>query len=183
MTLPAELSWGCLRPDLRLWHLALCAEAAGELKPGETLAVFGAAGATGICGPDRKADGRESDRRRVDGGKAGHRNKAGAEIVIGYDNLKDRLKEATGGNGVDVAFDPVGGEAFDGLARSMAWGGRLLVIGFASGTIPKLPVNLALVKGFRVVGVFWGAFIDKEPKAYADKCANCSAGGLASSSR
>ena len=75
--------------------------------------------------------------------------RAGAEIVIGYDNLRDRLKEASGGNGIDVAFDPVGGDAFDGLARSMAWGGRLLVIGFASGTIPKFPVNLALVKGFQ----------------------------------
>ena len=83
---------------------------------------------------------------------------AGADIVLGYDNLKDALKEATGGKGVDVAFDPVGGEGFDVLSRSMGWGGRLLVIGFASGTIPKFPVNLALVKGFSVVGVFWGAF-------------------------
>ena len=93
---------------------------------------------------------------------------AGADIVIGYDNLKERLKEATGGRGVDVGFDPVGGEAFDGLARSMAWQGRLLVIGFASGTIPKFPVNLALVKGFSVVGVFWGAFTGKEPQAYQE---------------
>ena len=93
---------------------------------------------------------------------------AGADIVLGYDNLKDALKEATGGKGVDVAFDPVGGEAFDALSRSMAWGGRLLVIGFASGTIPKLPVNLALVKGYSLVGVYWGDFTMKEPAVYAD---------------
>src|SRR5690606_6147974 len=66
-----------------------------------------------------------------------------------------------------VAFDPVGGEAFDVLSRSMAWNGRLLVIGFASGTIPKLPTNLTLVKGYCLVGVFWGAFTQKEPAVYA----------------
>src|SRR4029079_4855337 len=76
--------------------------------------------------------------------------------------------EVSGGKGVDVGFDPVGGETFDVLARSMAWNGRLLVIGFASGTIPQFPVNLALVKGFSVVGVFWGAFTAKEPRVYAD---------------
>ena len=89
---------------------------------------------------------------------------AGADIVLGYDNLKDRLKELTGGRGVDVGFDPVGGDMFDVLARSMAWNGRLLVIGFASGDIPKFPVNLALVKGFSVVGVFMGGFVAREPK-------------------
>ena len=88
--------------------------------------------------------------------------------MLGYDNLKDALKEATGGKGVDVAFDPVGGDAFDALSRVMGWDGRLLVVGFASGTIPKFPVNLALVKGFSVVGVFWGSFTQKEPAVYAD---------------
>src|SRR5690606_4696239 len=92
---------------------------------------------------------------------------SGADIVLGYDNLKDALKDATDGKGVDVAFDPVGGDAFDALSRSMAWNGRLLVVGFASGTIPKLPVNLTLVKGYSVVGVFWGAFTQKEPAVYA----------------
>ena len=88
---------------------------------------------------------------------------------MGYDNLKDRLKELTGGKGVDVGFDPVGGEMFDVLARSMAWNGRLLVIGFASGEIPKFPVNLALVKGFAVVGVFMGGFVAREPKVQIRK--------------
>ena len=160
----------CLRADLRLRHLALCAEAARRCsKPGETLAVLGASGATGIAAVQigklmgAKVIGVASTEE-----KQAIARQAGADIVMGYDNLRDRLKEATGGNGVDVAFDPVGGDAFDGLARAMAWGGRLLVIGFASGTIPKFPVNLALVKGFSVVGVYWGAFIEKEPKTYAD---------------
>jgi NADPH:quinone reductase len=148
-------------------HYALKQRA--ELRAGETLAVLGASGATGIgaiqigrlMGAKVIGVASTEEKRAI-------ASRAGAEIVIGYDNLRDRLREASGGNGIDVAFDPVGGDAFDGLARSMAWGGRLLVIGFASGTIPKFPVNLALVKGFSVVGVFWGAFIVKDPKAYAD---------------
>jgi NADPH:quinone reductase len=141
----------------------------GQLQPGETLCVLGASGLTGIAAVQiGKAMGAKvigvassEEKRRI-------ARDAGADIVIGYDNLRDDLKTATQGKGVDVAFDPVGGDSFDALARSMGWGGRLLVIGFASGTIPKLPVNLTLVKGFSVVGVFWGAFTQREPKAYAD---------------
>jgi NADPH2:quinone reductase len=148
-------------------HYALKQRA--TLKPGETLAVLGASGATGIAAVQiGKLMGAKVIAVASSEEKQAIARTAGADIVIGYDNLRDRLKEASGGNGVDVGFDPVGGDAFDGLARSMAWGGRLLVIGFASGTIPKFPVNLALVKGFSVVGVFWGAFIAKEPKVYAD---------------
>lgn len=140
-----------------------------QLKAGETLCVLGASGATGVAAVQiGKAMGARviavastEEKRRV-------ASQAGADEAIGYEDLKDRLKELTGGKGVDVAFDPVGGEAFDALSRSMAWGGRLLVIGFASGTIPKLPVNLTLVKGYSVVGVFWGAFTQKEPQVYAD---------------
>ncbi len=140
-----------------------------RLQPGETLCVLGAAGATGVAaiqigkamGATVIAVASSDDKRKI-------ARDAGAEVVLGYDDLKDTLKEATGGKGVDVAFDPVGGEAFDALSRSMAWNGRLLVIGFASGTIPKLPVNLTLVKGYSVVGVFWGAFTQKEPQVYAD---------------
>lgn len=141
----------------------------GQLQPGETLCVLGASGLTGIAAVQiGKAMGAKvigvastEEKRQI-------ARDAGADIVLGYDNLKDDLKKATEGKGVDVAFDPVGGDSFDALARSMAWGGRLLVIGFASGTIPKLPVNLTLVKGFSVVGVFWGAFTQREPEAYAD---------------
>jgi NADPH2:quinone reductase len=140
----------------------------GELKAGETLCVLGASGATGIAAVQiGKAMGAtvigvasSEDKRRI-------ASEAGADIVLPYENLKEALKDVTHGQGVDVAFDPVGGEAFDALSRSMGWGGRLLVIGFASGTIPRLPVNLALVKGYSLVGVFWGAFTRKQPEVYA----------------
>ncbi len=170
MPLPAEMDAGdacALLCGYGTSHYAL--KQRGELKPGETLCVLGAAGATGLAAVQiGKAMGAKVIGVASSPEKREIATKAGADIVIGYDNLKDRLKELTGGNGVDVAFDPVGGETFDALARSMAWKGRLLVIGFTSGTIPKLPVNLALVKGFSVVGVYWGAFIDKEPAVYAD---------------
>jgi NADPH:quinone reductase len=140
-----------------------------QLKAGETLCVLGASGATGIAAVQiGKAMGAKvigvastEEKRRIASG-------AGADIVLGYEDLKDKLKEATAGKSVDVAYDPVGGDAFDALARSMAWNGRLLVIGFASGKIPQFPVNLALVKGFSVVGVFWGSFTQREPKVYAE---------------
>ena len=148
-------------------HYALKQRA--RLQAGETLCVLGAAGATGVAavqigkamGARVIAVASSDDKRRIAA-------EAGADVVLGYDNLKDALKDATGGKGVDVAFDPVGGEAFDVLSRSMAWDGRLLVIGFASGAIPKLSVNLALVKSYSVVGVFWGAFTQKEPLVYAE---------------
>ena len=92
----------------------------------------------------------------------------GADDVTGYDNLKDDLKKLSGGKGVDVLFDPVGGDAFDAACRAMARKGRLLVIGFASGRIPELPANLTLVKEFSLVGVFWGSFTQHEPAVYAD---------------
>lgn len=141
----------------------------GRLKPGESLCVLGAAGATGVAAVQiGKAMGARVIAVASSEEKRAIAREAGADVVLGYDNLKDALKEATGGKGVDVAFDPVGGEAFDALSRSMAWDGRLLVIGFASGTIPKLAVNLTLVKGYSVVGVFWGAFTRNEPQVYAD---------------
>jgi NADPH2:quinone reductase len=77
------------------------------------------------------------------------------------------VKELTGGRGVDVAFDPVGGDFLEQAVRASAWGGRVLVIGFASGTIPKVPANLLLLKGASLVGVFWGTFRQKEPEAEA----------------
>ncbi|MCV3238304.1 NADPH:quinone oxidoreductase family protein [Mesorhizobium sp. ZC-5] len=140
----------------------------GQLKPGETLCVLGASGATGVAAVQiGKAMGARVIAVASSDEKRAVAKSAGADIVLGYENLKDELKKATGGEGVDVAFDPVGGEVFDALSRSMGWNGRLLVIGFASGTIPKFPVNLSLVKGFSVVGVFWGAFTRKEPEVYS----------------
>jgi len=139
-----------------------------RLQAGETLCVLGAAGATGLAAIQiGKVLGAKVIAVASSQEKQAVAAQAGADVVIGYDNLKDDLKQATGGKGVDVAFDPVGGAAFDMLARAMAWNGRLLVIGFASGAIPSFPVNLALVKGYSVVGVFWGAFVAKEPAVYA----------------
>lgn len=148
-------------------HYALKQRA--QLNAGETLCVLGAGGATGLAAVQiGKAMGARVIAVASSPAKQKIATDAGADDVIGYDNLKDRLKELTGGNGVDVAFDPVGGDGFDALTRSMGWKGRLLVIGFASGRIPQFPVNLSLVKGYSVVGVFWGAFVAKEPEAYAD---------------
>ena len=140
-----------------------------DLKPGETLLVLGAAGATGLAAIQiGKTMGARVIAVASSAEKQALAKAEGADEAIGYEDLRGDIKRLTDGAGVDVAFDPVGGEAFDALARSMAWNGRLLVIGFASGTIPKLPVNLALVKGYSLVGVFWGAFTRKEPEVFAD---------------
>mgnify|MGYP001221579006 FL=1 len=148
-------------------HHALKQRAA--LKPGETLCVLGAAGATGVAAVQiGKAMGATVIGVASSDAKRAVAKEAGADMVLGYEGLKDRLKEVTAGRGVDVAFDPIGGEAFDALSRSMAWNGRLLVIGFTSGTIPQFPVNLALLKGYSVVGVFWGNFTRLEPAAHAE---------------
>jgi NADPH2:quinone reductase len=90
----------------------------------------------------------------------------GADEVINYatEDLRDRIKQLTGGKGVDVAFDPVGGDYSEPALRSMAWGGRFLVIGFAAGDIPRIPLNLPLLKACSIVGVFWGSFMERDPK-------------------
>ncbi len=140
-----------------------------NIQPGETLLVTGAAGGTGLAAVQiGKAMGAKvialcSTQEKLDIAKAN-----GADVLINYTegDLKATIKEVTEGKGVDVVYDVVGGETFDICSRSMAWNGRLLVIGFASGTIPKLPVNLTLVKGYSVVGVFWGTFTMKEPKVF-----------------
>ena len=92
----------------------------------------------------------------------------GADHVINYSNesLKDRVKELTGGAGVDVVYDPVGGDFSEPAVRSMGWKGRYLVIGFASGPIPSIPLNLTLLKGCSIVGVFWGRFTMEEPEVH-----------------
>ncbi len=139
----------------------------GNLKKGETLVVLGASGSTGIAaiqigkimGAKVIAVASNSEKQKI-------AEENGADLSIGYDNLKEKLKEISAGKGIDVIFDPVGGDTFDTIARTMARKGRLLVIGFASGSIPKLAVNLALVKEFSVVGVFWGAFTRAEPDEY-----------------
>lgn len=140
-----------------------------QLKEGETLLVTGAAGGTGLAAVQiGKAMGARviavcSTQEKIDLAIVN-----GADEGINYveNDLKSEIKRLTDGKGVDVAYDVVGGDAFDACSRAMAWNGRLLVIGFASGTIPKFPVNLSLVKGYSVVGVFWGSFTQHQPQDF-----------------
>jgi NADPH2:quinone reductase len=97
----------------------------------------------------------------------------GATMTINYatEDLKTRVRELTGGLGADVVYDPVGGPYSEPALRSTAWEGRFLVIGFADGDIPRIPLNLALLKGCSIVGVFWGAFVGREPKRHRENVA------------
>ena len=92
----------------------------------------------------------------------------GADATIDYahEDLKEAIRTATAGQGADVVYDPVGGNLAEPALRAMAWGGRYLVIGFASGEIPRLPLNLVLLKGCDIVGVFWGNHVEREPEAH-----------------
>ncbi|AKI00644.1 Zn-dependent oxidoreductase, NADPH:quinone reductase [Hoeflea sp. IMCC20628] len=138
-----------------------------NLKPGETLLVLGAAGSTGLAAVSiGKAIGAHVIAVASTAEKQTACLEAGADVALPYEGLKEALKSFPG-RGVDVAFDPVGGAGFDVAARAMARNGRLLVVGFASGEIPKLPVNLVLLKEYSLIGVFWGSFVAKEPSVYA----------------
>ncbi|MEG1041367.1 MAG: NADPH:quinone oxidoreductase family protein [Pseudomonas sp.] len=144
----------------------------GQLKPGETLLVLGASGGVGLAAVEiGKAMGARVIAAASSAEKLAVAKAAGADELINYSehSLKDEIKRLTGGNGADVIYDPVGGDLFDQAVRAIAWNGRLLVVGFASGRIPELPVNLALLKGAAVLGVFWGAFAQRQP---ADNAAN-----------
>jgi len=150
-------------------HHALKQRAA--LKAGEILLVLGAAGGTGIAAVQiGKAMGATVIAACSTDEKLNTAKLHGADVLINYveQDLRAALKEVTQGKGVDVVYDPVGGTAFDACSRSMARNGRLLVIGFASGTIPQLPVNMTLVKEYSVIGVFWGNFTQHEPEVYAE---------------
>ena len=138
-------------------HYALKQRA--NLKKGDTLVVLGASGSTGIAAIQiGKIMGAKVIAASSSIEKQNYTKSLGADIAIGYENIKDQLKELTNNKGVDVIFDPVGGELFEETSRALSRYGKILVIGFASGKIPKFPVNLALVKEFDIVGVFWGAF-------------------------
>ena len=140
-----------------------------NLQAGETVLVTGAAGGTGLAAVQiAKAMGATVIAAASTEEKLATAKENGADILINYaeKNLKDELKTITEGKGVDVVYETVGGETFDACTRNMAWNGRLLVIGFAGGEIPKFPVNLALVKGFSVVGVFWGTFTQRQPNDF-----------------
>ena len=138
-----------------------------NIQPGETLLVLGAAGGVGTTAIELgKLMGARVIAAASSEEKLALCKQLGADEVINYNevSLKDAVKELTGGNGVDVVYDPVGGDYAEPAIRSMAWNGRYLVIGFASGPIPKIPLNLALLKGCSLVGVFWGRFSGEEPE-------------------
>jgi NADPH2:quinone reductase len=140
-----------------------------RLKKGETLVVLGAAGGTGIAAVQiGKALGAKVIAVCSSADKLELAKQNGADELINYTetDLKAAIKELTGGKGADVVYDPVGGDAFDACTRAMARNGRLLVVGFASGRIPELPINLTLVKEYSVIGVFWGSFVSHEPMVF-----------------
>lgn len=138
-----------------------------DLQPGETLAVLGASGGVGQSAIEiGKAMGARVIAAASSADKLEFCRSIGADELVNYntENLKDRLKELTRNNGVDVVYDPVGADYSEQALRAIAWQGRFLVVGFAAGEIPKIPLNLALLKGCQIVGVFWGAFIKRNPK-------------------
>jgi len=140
----------------------------GQLKAGETMLVLGAAGGVGLAAIEiGKALGARVIAAASSPEKLEVCRAHGADVLIDYskEDLREALKAATAGRGPDVIYDPVGGPYTEPALRSIAWRGRHLVIGFAAGEIPKLPWNLMLLKGASVVGVFWGEFARREPKA------------------
>jgi NADPH2:quinone reductase len=140
-----------------------------QLKPGETLAVLGAAGGTGLAAIELgKLMGARVIACASSADKLAFARRHGADETVNYreEDLKEALRRVTDGRGVDVIYDPVGGAYAEAAIRSIAWAGRFLVIGFAAGEIPKLPLNLVLLKGCDVRGVFWGQFTERYPEKH-----------------
>ncbi|HZT75570.1 MAG TPA: NADPH:quinone oxidoreductase family protein [Vicinamibacterales bacterium] len=148
----------------------------GELKPGETLLVLGAAGGVGLAAIEiGKALGARVIACASTEEKLAVCREHGADATINYATIRDaqdefraEIKSLADGKGPDVVYDPVGGPYTEPALRSIAWRGRLLVVGFAAGEIPKIPLNLTLLKGCAIVGVFWGDFARREPARFAD---------------
>jgi NADPH2:quinone reductase len=137
-----------------------------QLQPGETLLVLGAGGGVGATAVELgKVMGARVIAAASTDEKLEVARSLGADHLINYstEDVRERLKQITGSAGVDVVYDPVGGVLTEAAVRSLAWKGRFLVIGFAAGEIPKLAINLLLLKGASLVGVFWGAFARREP--------------------
>ena len=146
---------------------ALCDR--GELKAGETLLVLGASGGVGIAAIEiGKVLGARVIACASTDDKLAICREHGADDTINYatEDLRERIKAITGGKGANVVYDPVGGTYTELALRSIAWRGRLLVVGFAAGDIPKIPLNLTLLKGCAIVGVFWGEFTRREPQQF-----------------
>jgi NADPH2:quinone reductase len=141
----------------------------GRLQAGETLVVLGAAGGVGLAAVELGAlMGATVIAAASSDDKLELCRDYGAAMTINYatEDLKARIRELTGGAGADVVYDPVGGAYSEPALRSTAWGGRFLVIGFATGDIAAIPLNLTLLKGCDIVGVFWGAFVGREPERH-----------------
>ncbi len=141
-----------------------------QLKAGETLLVLGAAGGVGSAAVELgKVMGARVIAAASSEDKLEACKKLGADATINYakEDLREAVKRVTDGRGVDVVYDPVGDKFAEPAMRDLAWGGRYLVIGFAGGEIPKIALNLPLLKGFSIVGVFWGNFTRKEPQKSA----------------
>ena len=142
----------------------------GQLQAGETVLVLGAAGGVGTAAIQiAKAAGARVIAAASTDDKCALCASLGADATINYskENLREAIKALTDSKGPDVIYDPVGGELAEPAFRSIAWRGRYLVVGFAAGPIPSLPLNLPLLKGASLVGVFWGDFAKREPKANA----------------
>lgn len=141
-----------------------------NLQPGETLVVLGATGGVGLAAVElghamgARVIACASSAEKLDLAKA-----HGADLTLDYSQepLRDGLKRLGGDAGIDVVYDPVGGAYSEPALRSLNWKGRFLVVGFAAGEIPKIPLNLALLKGIDIQGVFWGAFLKREPEGHA----------------
>lgn len=150
----------------------------GGLRRGETLAVLGAAGGVGLAAIEiGKALGAHVIACASSADKLEVCREHGADALVNYatEDLRERIREITAGRGVDVVYDAVGGPYTEPALRATAWRGRLLVVGFAAGEIPKIPLNLPLLKGCAIVGVFWGEFARREPRAFAESIAQLGA--------
>ena len=140
-----------------------------KLAAGETLAVLGASGGVGLAAIELgKIMGARVIACASSADKIAFAREHGADDGIDYgtEDLKEALRRVTNGNGPDVIYDPVGGAYAEAALRSIAWQGRFLVIGFAAGDIPKLPLNLVLLKGCDVLGVFWGSWLERNPQGH-----------------
>jgi NADPH2:quinone reductase len=145
-----------------------------HLKPGEWLLVHGAAGGVGLTAVEiGKVMGAKVIACAGSPEKLEIARQYGADHLIDYsrEDIRERVKAITGGRGADVVYDPVGGEAFDASLRSIAWGGRIIIIGFASGRIPQAPANILLVKNIDVIGFYWGSYQARKPELLRDSYA------------
>ena len=143
----------------------------GRLVSGESLIVLGASGGVGLAAVDV---GTALGARVIAVGRSAEKlalaTTKGASETVAYveGTLTQTIRELTGGKGADLCLDTLGGNAFDEMSRAMGWDGRLLTVGFTSGVVPKLPVNLPLLKGYALIGVYWGAFAGRDPETNAE---------------